>query len=253
MGRPMSAIYEMYDASSPVAGGRPDGGMGDYIEGLKDDCGFVIPKIDWAVEKLTGWSLLEALLVKIAGDFNALASMQLAWGQVGLSLGATGDNYASLSGQLPGVWEGLGGVSAQTRLTDVATMHGDQQEACTHLQDQLGHVLEVAQATAEVVAAAINFIDDVIQEILLDAAIPVVGWAKGAFSAPGKAKKVIDLIHRGLEAIEKFTAACRAVVTVLKYVNAGLGVLSTTLDFGNVVASGTAGGHVDETADRGFG
>ena len=118
----MSAIYEMYDAGSAVSGGRPDGGMGEYIEGLKDDCGFIIPKIDWAVEKLTGWSLLEALLVKIAGDFNALASMQLAWGQVGLALGATGDNYDSLAGQLPGVWDGEGARSARSRLTSVAVL-----------------------------------------------------------------------------------------------------------------------------------
>jgi hypothetical protein len=249
----MTLIAETYDSSAPVALGRPDGGMGDYIEGLKDDCGFIIPKIDWAVEKLTGWSLLEALLVKIAGDFNAVASMQLGWGQVGLALEQTGANYEGLAGQLPGVWEGESGSAAAVRLSDVGSMHADQAEACTHLQDQLGHILEVAQATAEVVAAAINFIDDVIQELLLDAAVPVLGWAKGAFSAPGKAKKVIDLIHRGLEAIERFTRACRAVVTVLKYVNAGLTVLDSTVSFGNVVASGAAGGHVDETSDRGFG
>lgn len=249
----MSAIAETYHAAAPVAGGRPDGGMGDYIESLKDDCGFIVPKIDWAVEKLTGWSLLESLLLKIAGDFNAVASMQLGWGQVGLALEQTGANYDALAGQLPAVWRGEAGSAAGDRLTDVGSMHADQAEACGHMQEQLGHILEVAKATAEVVAAAINFIDDVIQEILLDAAVPLVGWAKGAFSAPGKAKRVIDLIRDGLDAIERLTRACRAVVTVLKYVNAGLTVLDTTIGFGNTAASTDAGFQVDETAGRGFG
>jgi len=132
-------------------------------------------------------------------------------------------------------------------------MHDGQQEATEHIQEQLGHVLEVARATAEVVAAAVSFINDVIQELLLDAASGPLGWAKGAFSAPGKARKVINLIHRGIEAIEKFTRAVRAVVAVLKYVNAGLNAVDTVLDFGNVAASTTAGNHMDETSRHGFG
>lgn len=249
----MSLISETYDSSAPVAGGAPDGGMGEYIEGLKDECGFIVPKIDWAVEKLTGWSLLEALIEKIAGDFNAVSSMQQAWGQVGTALDQTGSNYDGLSQQLPAVWQGQAGSAASARMTDIGSMHADQAEACTHVQDQLGHVLEVAQATAEVVTAAINFIDSVIQELLMDAAVPVLGWAKGAFTAPGKAKKVIDLIHRGLNAIEKLTRACKALVTVLKYVNAGLSVVDSSVGVGNFIASTEAGNHVDETADHGFG
>ena len=247
------SISETYDASSAVGGGRPGGGLGQYIEGLKDQCGLLISSIDWAVDQLTGWSLLEALFKPIAGDFDALASMQKAWGNVGTSLGAVGDNYRGMAGQLPSVWEGDAAHAAQRRLRGIADMHDGQQEATEHIQEQLGHVLEVARATAEVVAAAVSFINDVIQELLLDAASGPLGWAKGAFSAPGKARKVINLIHRGIEAIEKFTRAVRAVVAVLKYVNAGLNAVDTVLDFGNVAASTTAGNHMDETSRHGFG
>ena len=246
-------ISETYDASSAVAGGPPAGGMGEYIEGLKHQCGFLISSIDWAVDQLTGWSLLEALFKPIAGDFEALASMQKAWGQVGTSLGAVGDNYRGLGGQLPSVWTGEAAHAAAGRLRDIADMHDDQQEASQHIQGQLGHVLEVAQATAEVVAAAVNFINDVIQELLLDAACGPLGWAKGAFSAPGKARRVITLIHRGIEAIEKFTRAVKAVVTVLRYVNVALSAADTVLDFGNVAASTAAGHHMDDTSRHGFG
>ncbi len=249
----MSTIAEAVDAGAPVAGGAPDGGMGDYIDGLKDQCGFIISHVDSIVESVTGWSLLEALFKPIAGDFNTVASMQQGWGQVGRSLGAVGENYQQLAGQLPGVWTGPASQAAQGRLGDIAHMHAQQQEASAHIQDQLGHVIEVAQATAEVVAAALNFIDDVIQELLMDAASGPFGWVKGAVTAPGKARKLISLINRGVHAIEKFTHAVKAVVKVLKYVNAGLAAADTMLQFGNVAASTAAGEHLDETSHHGFG
>jgi hypothetical protein len=247
------SISEVYDASAPVSGGAPDGGMGDYIEGLKDDCGFIISKVDWVVDKLTGFSLLEALFKPIAGDFNALASMQKGWGEVASSLDGLGGNYDGLAQQLPGVWTGLAGSSAATRFADVGDMYDHQQEGCGQIADQLGHMIEVAQATAELVAAALDFIDSVVQEILLDAASGPVGWVKGGLSAPGKAKKLIDLIHRGLNAIETFTRAVKAAVTALKYVNAALDVANGVLSFGNNVQSTRAGNRSDETAGAAFG
>lgn len=246
-------ISEVYDPSTAVAGGLPDGGMGDYIESLKDDCGFLIEKIDWAVEMVTSWSLLEALFKPLAGDFQTISGMQQGWGNVGAALGAVGDNYESLSSQLPAVWTGEAAAAGQARLRDIADMHQQQVEATGQIQEQLGHVIEVSKATAEVVAAAVNFINDVITEILIDAAAGPLGWVKGSISAPGKAKKIIDLIHRGLTAIEKLTAAAKAAVTVLKYANAGLAALSGITGFGAGVANTAAGNFMDDSATQGFG
>ena len=137
------------------------------------------------VSTLTGFSLLEALFKPIAGDFNTVSSMQKGWGNVGVSLGAVGDNYRSLSGQLPSVWEGPAaharGPSHRRRRHARRSAGGHR-----HIQDQLGHVIEVAQATAEVVAAALSFINDIITELLLDAAAGPFGWAKERSSAPAR-------------------------------------------------------------------
>jgi len=247
------SITEIYDAGAAVSGGTPDGGMGQYIEDQKGNCGFLISKIDWAVDKLTGFSLLEALFKPIAGDFNAVASMQKGWGEVASALDGLGGNYDGLSQQLPSVWTGLAGSSAANRLADIGDMYDHQQEGCGQIADQLGHMIEVAQATVELVAAALDFIDSVIQEILLDAASGPIGWAKGAFSAPGKAKKVIDLIHRGINAIETFTRAVKAAVTALKYLNAALGVTNGLLSIGNAGASTAAGNEADNTSTAAFG
>ncbi len=45
----------------------------------------------------------------------------------------------------------------------------------------------------------------------------------------------------------------KAVVAVLKYVNAGLSAADTVLQFGNAAASTAAGEHMDETSQQGFG
>ncbi len=85
--------------------------------------------------------------------------MQLAWGNVGNACGGVGQNYTSLGQQLPAVWQGPAGRSAQSRMADVGQMHADQQEASGYIAEQLGHVIEVGKATLDVLVIAIDFID----------------------------------------------------------------------------------------------
>ena len=180
-------ISETYRRRRPARGGAPDGGMGDYIEGLKNDCGFIISSIDWAVDQLTGWSMLEALFKPIAGDFNAVAVDAEGLGQ---RRDRRRRDRRQLRRRRRASSRRCGPATrphaASGRLHDIADMHDGQQEATQHIQDQLGHVLEVAQATAEVVAAAVNFVNDIIQELLLDAASGPLGWAKGALQRTGQ-------------------------------------------------------------------
>lgn len=249
----MSAISEVYDAASPVSGMAPEDGLGKRIEELKSHCGFLIDGIDWAVHELTGWSLLEALFKPITGDFRTVASMEAGWGQVRIALAAVRDNYDALTDQVGQVWDGEAARTAQRRLLDIAAMHDDQAEAAEHLQDQLGHVVDVSLATAEMVAVAVSFINDVITELLLDAATGPLGWARGALTAPDEARRVISLVHRGLEAIERLTAVITEVVAVFKYLNAFLKGLHASLGVANAGLSAQAADHLDETAHHGFG
>jgi hypothetical protein len=245
-------ITEHVNPVSAVAGGTPPGTQGQYIEDKKGECGLIIPAIDGIVDKITGWSLLEALFKPVAGDFNAVSSMQLAWGNVGNSCAAVGQNYTSLGQQLPGVWQGPAGSAATSRMADIGEMHADQQEASGYIAEQLGHVIEVGKATLDVLVIAIDFIDGIIQELIISALAGPIGWLKAGVTAPGKARRVIELIHDGLRAIEKLTKAAEALLKVLRYVNAGLGGANTVLTSISTAQHADAGNRTDDSADQGF-
>ena len=245
-------ITEHVNPVSAVAGGPPPGTQGQYIEDKKGECGLIIPAIDGIVDKITGWSLLEALFKPVAGDFNAVSSMQLAWGNVGNSCAAVGQNYTSLGQQLPGVWQGPAAHAATSRMSDIGEMHADQQEASGYIAEQLGHVIEVGKATLDVLVIAIDFIDGIIQEVILSAMSGPIGWVKAGVTAPGKARRVIELIHDGLRAIEKLTKAAEALLKVLRYVNAGLGGANTVLTSISTAQHADAGNRTDDSADQGF-
>lgn len=245
-------IQERVDASSQVKGSAPAGTQGQYIEDKKGECGLIIPAIDSVVSSITGWSLLEALFKPVAGDFNAVSSMQLAWGNVGGACGAVGTNYSGLSHQLPAVWQGPAGTAAVSRMEDVAQMHADQKEASGYIQEQLGHVIEVGKATLDVLVIAIDFIDSIVQELIISALAGPIGWLKAGVTAPGKARRVIELIHDGLRAIEKLTHAAEALLKVLRYVNAGLGGANAVLSSISAAQHADAGNRTDDSAEQGF-
>ncbi|PKH42122.1 hypothetical protein SAMN05192575_107194 [Nocardioides alpinus] len=245
-------ITEQVNPISAVAGGTPPGTQGQYIEDKKGECGLIIPAIDGIVDKITGWSLLEALFKPVAGDFNAVSQMQLAWGNVGNACAGVGQNYTSLGQQLPGVWQGPAADAATSRMADIGEMHADQQEASGYIAEQLGHVIEVGKATLDVLVIAIDFIDGIIQELIVSALAGPIGWLKAGVTAPGKARRVIELIHDGLRAIEKLTRAAEALLKVLRYVNAGLGGANTVLTAISTAQHADVANRTDDSADQGF-
>jgi hypothetical protein len=245
-------IPEHVNPTSAVAGGTPPGTQGQYIEDKKGECGLIIPAIDGIVDKITGWSLLEALFKPVAGDFNAVSSMQLAWGNVGNACAGVGQNYTSLGQQLPGVWTGPAGSSATSRMGDIGEMHADQQEASGYIAEQLGHVIEVGKATLDVLVIAIDFIDGIIQELIVSALAGPIGWLKAGVTAPGKARRVIELIHDGLRAIEKLTKAAEALLKLLRYVNAGLGGANAVLSSISTAQHANAVNRSDDSPTQGF-
>lgn len=249
----MSTVTELYDASERVASsGALPGTMGDYIDGLKDDCGLIIGGIFSIVETLTGYDLLEALLTPIAGDFNTISSMQQGWGEVAAACGAVGQNYEGLRGQVAPTLDGRTADALDSMLHRIAQSHDDQREAAELIGQQMNDMLEVSKATAECVCAALEFIDSVIQEVLADAAVPVLGWAKGAVTAPGKVRRVINLIADGKRAIENLVRAVKAVIRALRILNALLDTANAALDAFNIVIDGMDANSTDQTATAGF-
>lgn len=249
----MSAINELYAVDTHLGGGTPAGHMGQQMEQIKSSCGWIINSIDWVIEKFWQPGLREAIIKKLAGDFNALDSMKSAWGNVALALEEVGNNYGGLGDQLPAVWEGHGANAGISRMKSIGAKHADQAHAAHLMQDELSNLIDVSVAAGQVVAAGLHLINDIAQELISDAATPVVGWAKALITGAGKVKEAISMINRVLNAIEGIEKAVKAALKVLKFFNAGMASLNAILEVGEVSTAANAGSHIDNTAARGFG
>lgn len=244
-------ITELYDPRSVLLP-NPEAGMGDFIDQLREDCGYIIRAIDWIARKVLGVDLIMELIEPISGDFRTIESMRMGWLNVQASLQAVGDNYDGLSSQVPAVWEGAASAAATDRLRSVSAQHRDQAEGSGLIAEQMGHIVEVSKATAETVAAGLRFINDILTEIAIDAALPVVGWAKAVATAGPKIRRCWQLINQGLSAIQRLIDLVKTATTVLKWANAGLASLNLALGFANDVGHTQLGSLTDETSQRTF-
>lgn len=248
----MSAlIAERCDPTGCLAA-NPDGGMGDIVDQLRDECGWIVQTIDWICRKAMGFDLIMEIIEPISGDFRTLSSMKLGWENVGTALGGVGGNYAALADQSSAVWQGEARRAAASRLRDTAEMHAKQVEGTGYMQEQLGHIIEVAVETAHCVADGLNLISDILLELAADAAVPVVGWGKALVTGAPKVKRCWDLVHRILEAIEKLTRIVKAALKVLRVINTSLTVVATASAFGAATGHMDAGSDIDDTADQAF-
>ncbi|WGL52260.1 hypothetical protein P5P86_00155 [Nocardioides sp. BP30] len=231
----------------------PAADLGDFIEEQKKSCGLIVYSIDAVIHELTGWSVIEWLYDPFAGDWNALQHMKDSWPQVADSIRLVQANYEGLRADAASVWSGDGLDAAVAKLDAIIDYHANQAEGCDHLSTQLGHALEVSEAAIQVVSLALNFLDSLAQELIEDAAVPVLGWAKGAVTAPGKVRKAVALIQRGADAVERLTTLLQRIPEVARIVNIGLTVTDETLKFGNTVLSADAASHLGDTSRQAFG
>lgn len=248
----MTAVQETFDVSAMLASGPPQSTQGAVIDGLRDDCGPIISRILWAVRELTGRDLLAELVEPIAGDFSSVSAMQHGWLVLAQATDEVAANHAGLRDQLTEAFTGLAATSARGALAESAERHRRQAEAARLLSDQLGHVLEVAHATAEVVVAAIEFLDSLVQELLTDAALGPAGLGKAAVTAPGKVRRAITLIDRAVEAVDTLRRVTGTAIRVMRDLKVALDVTGVAVQGAGMGGHVEAGGHLGSTAEAGF-
>lgn len=248
-----AGVREVNDAGAVVRGGaRPPGTEGAFVDGLRDDCGLLIGGVLEVVRRLTGRDLLVELLEPLAGDMDAVSSMRQGWQELAAATGAVGENYRALAHQVPGVWEGLSADAAAALAERMAAAHDEQREAAALVAEQLGHVVAVSQATAEVVCAALEFLDGLVQELLLDAAAGPLGWTKAAATSPRMVARMVRLVDQGREAISDLLRAAELAVAALRRVEALLDALAALASLVETGAHAGAAEGMAEVAGAGF-
>ncbi|MGQ0631848.1 MAG: hypothetical protein ACT4P1_12465 [Sporichthyaceae bacterium] len=228
----MTAIAERYDAASALTAPPPPQ-TGDYINDLRDSSGLIIGKVDWVGKKLFGASVIEELVTPFAGDWAHLDVAAGGWMQLGGALDATAANIDGAWEALAQSWQGAAASAAQLRFSGAADLHRSQAEGCRIIAGQCRTIIEIAQAAGVVLASALKVINDILLQLLAEAAVPILGWAAAAALAPVKAGKFFLCMKRVAAAIERIVNAVKLAVRIV-------GLLKTVIGAaGKVMATST--------------
>lgn len=247
-------VGELVDAAAAVrAAVPPPESDGAFVDGLRDECGLLIGGVLEVVRVLTGHDLLAELLDELAGDMGAVSSMRAGWLHAAAALGGVEENYRGLAAQLPAVWQGESAAAAGGLVGRAADVQDRQREAALLVAEQLDHVVAVSRATAELVCVVLQFLDGLVQELLLSAAAGPLGWAKAAASTPGRVHRMVVLIGRGLDAVEELRRVAALAAGLVARVRLLVEVVGVAADAGEAGAHTAAALRVDDVTRAGFG
>ena len=248
----MPVIAEVHDASTALQA-PPEVDAGAYIEKLRDSAGWMLGTADKIAQKFFHVSVIQQCVEPFAGDWTQLQTAQGGWTNMGAALQATAKNYEAATGQLQEVWEGTAAAAARGRLLDVAELHHSQAQGCAMISEQLGCIIEVAQATGELVASVLSILNDFLTKLAIQAAIPVIGWFGAAFNIAAHAGKFWRLINRVNTAVNRLIKTIVKVMRVIALVQKVFKTMSNALGLGSRAVGAYGYQSLDEAAGVQFG
>lgn len=243
-------IAETYDARSELTAAVSSGS--DLVAELQASAGFIIGKCDWMVQQLTGTSLLEAAIRPLVGDWVGMEKAVDAWTKAGTASAMVGANFAAGGHQVQ-VWRGDAASAYVGRTSSVGETFATYQEGCAMLAELTRGVVEVARSVANVVATLIGLIGDWIERLIIEASIPVLGWAAGAIDAGINAPKMFAFLRRIAETLQRLTTSAKTALKALQTVATLLGAvasLASAVDAGYNTHQASTG---DDAASNLFG
>ena len=165
------------------------------MENLRWSAGAIVGSVDWAIEQMTGVSLLNDVVFKyLAGDWRHINMASSAWGEIGDALVAVGQNDSEV---LPALaeWTGKGSELANAFITALSL-------AATKLKGAAGALASALKAFAFVVKLAAKkiggYIRDIVNRalrIIAEGSVPVAGWVIAAAEIALLVDKIIKLIR----------------------------------------------------------
>lgn len=212
-------ITEVQDPRTALV--DPAGPAEDFADSLRWKAGPLLGGLDWLVEELTGTSAIAALVEPLAGDWVGLEKGAQAWGHAAEASLAVAANYAALTSSVAAEWQGLAAEAFAERTTSVAEGYAQYADGCTAMREVTEALLDLCKATAEAIAGILGFIGDYLTRLMIEAAIPVVGWVAGAIDGVVSGAMLLRKLERGYRLIQKvldFVERFRVVLLALQKV-----------------------------------
>lgn len=187
------SIAESQDASSYLV---PPEAPTSEMENLRWSAGVVAGSVDWAIEKLTGMSLLNDVIFKyFSGDWRLVDMASSAWSEIGDALVAVGQNDSET---LPALaeWTGKGSEVANLFIATLSQITTSLRSAASLMSTLLKMFAKFLKQSAKDVGAAIKEIVNTVLRLIAESSIPIAGWVSGAIDAISHIDDVISWIRK---------------------------------------------------------
>lgn len=188
MGGGAATYADQFDPAASLR--EPETGDGMSLQDAIKDAGWQVMAVDWILQKF-GWSLMEFPIKYISGDYEKISQNASAWENVGFAMQDIRNNLNSGWMQVEPHWRDDAADSLAERIQVKWTL---ALEGEAKLAQIIGRGFAVVAkgsklAAGEVLRLVKMGVDKAI-EMIVAAAIPVVGWARAALVL----KDIIDIV-----------------------------------------------------------
>ncbi|KQU66459.1 hypothetical protein ASC58_15620 [Phycicoccus sp. Root101] len=248
----MVSVYEKVDPSGydQCLAVAPDD---DFIEEFESSCGFLIGHLLGFCRQAFGTDPLVELVKPLCGDWGLMGVAKQGWADAGQMCKGVGENFTELDVNTVDVWDGEAAEAFRSRMVQLGQNYATYAEGCDLIGELTGSLIEVAKSAALGIATLVSFISDILERLIIEASVPVVGWLVGAADIAIHIKsfwdrfdKAVKLIRRVLDTIDRFIDAIYAVVNIMHVIKLTLNGISGGLAAYN-------GSRMDEAAQNQFG
>jgi hypothetical protein len=233
------SVVEKTDPSSLIC--TPTVPTGDdFVEEFESSCGFLIGHLLGFCRSAFDVDPVYELVKPLCGDWGLMGKAQTGWG-------------TALSTNTLDVWEGEAADAFRAQMVTLGQNYATYSEGCDLIGELTGSLIEVAKSAALGIATLISFLSDILERLVVEASVPVVGWLVGAADIAihirsfwSKFDRAITLLRKVLDAIEKAVDAIYAVINIMHAIKVALATVAGT-------AAAINATHMDGAARNQFG
>jgi hypothetical protein len=189
-----SSVSERSDVSSYLV---PPVTMTSEMDSLRWSAGPLLGGIDWIVEKLCGFSVLEDVIMKpLAGNWEEIDKASIAWGHLSKGLTEMGSNYTGLPGMTTQSWTGATAELFRAAMAAMGSAIAGLSYATDYVSGLVGTVATVSRLAASGIGAILNALSVKLLRIASAAALPVVGWLAAGLDAAVLVTQIFKWVKR---------------------------------------------------------
>lgn len=202
-------VTEVRDPRSALV--APTGPAENFADSLRWNAGALLGGLDWLLEKVTGRSAIAELVEPVAGDWASLERGAEAWLHAAEASLAVSENFAAAAQDALSGWSGEAADAFSARATEIADGYVQYGDGCRAMGEVTDALVLLCKTTAEAITGVLGILGDYLTRAMIEASIPIAGWAVGAVDGLISGTKLLRQLERGYRLIQKVLDAIESI------------------------------------------